>query len=897
MNKKKAQIKNMIKAPASKKLIEKSNMDLNTLFREMNTSYNGLSENLVEIIRKESGSNEISHEKKDPIIKRLFDAFINPFTSILLILAAISFYTDVILVSEYKRDLTAVIIILTMVTISGLLQYFQESSSNSSAEKLKAMVHTTVAVIREGTGKYEIPLSEIVPGDIVCLAAGDMVPADVRIIYAKDLFVSQSSLTGESEPLEKFGTLRNQNRVNNAVNPLEIENLAFMGSNVVSGSAICLCLATGDSTYFGSMAEAITKKRVKTSFDEGVSSVNRLLIRLMVLMVPFVLFINGFTKGDWLEAFLFALSVAVGLTPEMLPMIVTANLAKGALSMSKHKTVVKQLNSMQNFGAMDVLCTDKTGTLTKDQVILELHLDIHGNEDDRVLRHAFLNSYYQTGLRNLLDVAILESAVDKDFYNLLDIYEKIDEIPFDFNRRRMSVVLRDKEGKTQLITKGAVEEMLSVSGYVEYNDEILELTDEIRNEIFALVSKYNSDGMRVIAVAQKTNPSAEGIFSAKDESDMVLMGFLAFLDPPKETASSAIKALNECGVAVKILTGDNDTVTRYICKSVGLPIDNIVLGTNLDDMSDEHLKEIAEATSVFAKLSPQQKLRIVKILRSNGHTVGFLGDGINDAPAMREADVSISVDNAVDIAKESADIILLEKDLMVLEEGVIEGRKTFGNIIKYIKLTASSNFGNIFSILSASIFLPFLPMLPIQILALNLIYDISCISMPWDNVDKDYILKPRKWDAFSIGRFMKWFGPASSIFDIIMYLILFYIICPHVLGGKYYTLSAAQQADFMILFNAGWFVESLWTQTIIIHMMRTERIPFIQSRPSAAVLLFTVLAVILGTILPFTPIGGYLEMTSLPVIYFPWLAVTVISYVLLIQVIKKIYINKYGELL
>lgn len=897
MNKKIVKNTNAVKSDIFKKLIQSSTMDIKILFGNMGTSYDGLTAEAVEAMRNEFGYNEISNDKPDSVFKRLFDAFVNPFTVILLVLAAISFYTDVAIVPAAKRDFTAVVIIFVMVTISGLLQFFQESSSNNSSEKLKAMVHTTVDVLRFEGGRQEIPLSEIVPGDIVYLGAGDMIPADVRILKAKDLFISQSSLTGESEPIEKIDVLKPHSSGSLGKDPLEIENLAFMGSNVVNGTAVCVCITTGDSTFFGSMAKAITKKRVETSFEKGVNSVSWMLIRLMMVMVPVVLFINGITKGDWLDAFLFALSIAVGLTPEMLPMIVTANLAKGAASMANRKTVVKHLHSMQNFGAMDVLCTDKTGTLTKDQVILELHLDIHRNSDDRVLRHAFLNSYFQTGLKNLMDIAILESSEEKDFYGCRLKYEKIDEIPFDFSRRRMSVVLQDEEGKTQLITKGAVEEMLSVSKYAEYNGQILEMTEELQNEILETVSKYNSDGMRVIAVAQKTNPYAEGMFSVKDESDMVLMGYLAFLDPPKETTAAAIKALNEYGVDVKILTGDNDKVTRYICKSVDLPIDNILLGSDVENMDDETLKELVETTTVFAKLSPQQKSRIVRLLRENGHTVGFMGDGINDAAAMREADVSISVDNAVDIAKESADIILLEKDLMVLEEGVIEGRKTFGNIIKYIKMTASSNFGNIFSILAASAFLPFLPMLPIQILALNLIYDISCISMPWDNVDDEYIKKPRKWDASSISRFMTHIGPISSLFDITTYLIMFFIICPSVMGGSYNTLSSEQQAGFMMLFNAGWFVESLWSQTIVIHMIRTEKVPFLESNASPLVFLSTTAAIVLGTLLIFTPVGEYLEMSVLPLSFFPWLAATVILYAALVQIIKKLYINKYKELL
>ena len=668
-------------SPVVEKLLLASKIGTEELLKKYNNTLNGYSEDAAEELRDKYGSNEISHEKPEPVYKRLFGAFINPFTVVLFVLAAISFFTDVIIANPGEKNPRTVIVICTMVLISGLLRFIQETRSNVSAEKLKAMVHTTAAVSRGDEGKIEVPLSQIVPGDIVYLAAGDMIPADVRIIACKDLFVSQSSLTGESEPLEKYGAaIETQSK-----NPLELSNLAFMGSNVVSGSATCIALATGDYTCFGSMAKTITGKQVVTSFEKGVNSVSWVLIRFMLCMVPIVLFVNGFTKGDWFEAFLFALSVAVGLTPEMLPMIVTTNLAKGAAVMAKKKTIVKHLNSMQNFGAMDILCTDKTGTITQDKVVLEYYLDIQGKEDERILRHAFLNSYYQTGLKNLMDVAILGHAKSEPYRSMQEKYSKVDEIPFDFNRRRMSVVIRDLEGKTQLITKGAVEEMLQISTCAEYKGEVVALSDEVKKEILATVERLNDEGMRVLAVAQKNTPSIEGVFSVKDESDMVLLGYLAFLDPPKETAATAIKALNEYGVSVKVLTGDNDAVTRCICRQVGLQVDNLLLGSAIDEMDDRALSAVVENTSVFAKLSPQQKARIVRVLRENDHTVGFMGDGINDAAAMHEADVAISVDTAVDIAKESADIILLEKDLMVLEQGVIEGRRTFGNIIKYIK--------------------------------------------------------------------------------------------------------------------------------------------------------------------------------------------------------------------
>lgn len=877
-------------SPVTEKLIKSGKMEKELILKEMNTSLSGHSEEYAETLREKYGRNEISQEKPESVLSRLISAFINPFTIVLLVLATISLFTDIILVASEDRSFKTVIVVLLMVTISGLLRFIQETRSNNAAEKLKALVHTTVAVEREG--KKEINLSEIVPGDIVYLAAGDMIPADVRIIASKDLFISQSALTGESEPVEKCDVPRG--RVTD--NPLEMSSLAFMGSNVISGSATCVVLATGDYTCFGSMAKEITGKKIVTDFDKGINSVSWVLIRFMMIMVPVVLFVNGFTKGDWLEAFLFGLSVAVGLTPEMLPVIVTTNLAKGAVVMAKKKTVVKHLHSMQNFGAMDILCTDKTGTLTQDKVVLEYHLDIHGNEDERVLRHAFLNSFYQTGLKNLMDVAILAHADEEPYRALEQKYIKVDEIPFDFNRRRMSVVIKDSEGKTQLITKGAVEEMLAICSYAEYNGKVELLTDVIRSEILATVKKLNRDGMRVIAVAQKTNPSVENVFSVKDESDMVLMGYLAFLDPPKETTMAAIKALNEYGVAVKVLTGDNDAVTRCICKQVGMKVENLLLGSDIDQMDDVLLAKEVETTSVFAKLSPQQKARIVRVLRENGHVVGFMGDGINDAAAMREADVGISVDTAVDIAKESADIILLEKDLMVLEQGIIEGRRTFGNIIKYVKMTASSNFGNMFSVVAASAFLPFLPMLPVQIIMLNLIYDISCISLPWDNMDEEYLKKPRKWDASSIGKFMLWIGPTSSVFDVITYIIMFFIICPAVTGGAY-GAEGVDKVLFASLFNAGWFVESLWSQTLVIHMIRTPKIPFIQSRASLPVLLLTTLGIMVGTIIPYTPFGASLGMSAMPRSYFPWLVGMILCYMALAQFLKTMYRKRYGELL
>lgn len=874
------------------RLLDASSMSRDSALKQYSNTYDGYSEEAAEKMRDQFGENRITYQNGDSLLKRLFRAFINPFTVVLIVLAIISFFTDVVLAEPGDKDALSVIIVLAMVFVSGTLQFVQETRSEKSAEKLSELVETTAAVFRGGTER-EIPLDEIVAGDVVRLAAGDMIPADVRILQAKDLFVSQSSLTGESEPVEKFPrTVKD-----GGDNVLDRENLAFMGSNIVSGSALALVVAVGDDTLLGSLAHQIAGKKPKTSFEKGVNSVSWVLIRFMLVMVPVVLFLNGFTKGDWVQAFLFAISVAVGLTPEMLPMIVSANLAKGAVSMSRKKVIVKDLHAIQNFGAMDVLCTDKTGTLTQDKVVLEYSLDIHGNEDARVLRHGFLNSYHQTGLKNLMDVAIISHAEEQGMAELISNYRKVDEIPFDFERRRMSVVVEDKNGKTQLITKGAIEEMLAISTHAEYRGVVEPITEEVRREILDTVAGYNADGMRVLGIAHKTNPSPVGAFSVADENDMVLIGYLAFLDPPKESTGRALAALRDYGVHVKVLTGDNDAVTKYICRKVGIPAHNILLGSDVEDMDDERLEGVVDDVHVFAKLSPQQKSRIVAALRKNGHTVGFLGDGINDAAAMREADVGISVDTAVDIAKESANIILLEKDLMVLKEGVIEGRRTYANIIKYIKMTASSNFGNMFSVLAASAFLPFLPMTPVQILLLNLIYDVSCLAIPWDNVDADFLKIPRQWDASSISKFMVWIGPTSSVFDITTYLAMYFLICPLVFGGAYHTLGEAAQENFAALFHAGWFVESLWTQTLVIHMIRTPHTPFIRSRASWQVSLLTAAGIAIGTVIPYTLVGHELGMMPMPAVFFPLLAATIAAYMVLVSALKKVFIRKYGELL
>ncbi|SHK39786.1 magnesium-translocating P-type ATPase [Hespellia stercorisuis] len=882
--------------------------------KSLHSELTGLDETAVATNRAQYGENKITREKKKSLFKRLTEAFVNPFTGILFCLALVSGVTDMLFPmmrlfgnAPEDFDCLTVVIILTMVIISGTLRFVQESRSGNAAEKLLAMITTTCTVDRKEQAKQEIPLDAAVVGDIVHLSAGDMIPADVRILEAKDLFISQSSLTGESEPVEK---LANISEPYDSIT--DYQNIAFMGSNVISGSATAVIVCTGDHTLFGAMASAVAGEAVETSFTKGVNAVSWVLIRFMLVMVPVVLFINGFTKGDWLQAFLFAISIAVGLTPEMLPMIVTTCLAKGAVAMSRKKTIVKNLNSIQNFGAIDILCTDKTGTLTQDQVVLEYHLDVNGKEDVRVLRHAYLNSYFQTGYKNLMDLAIIrkteeEEAEDPQLIDLSEHYIKVDEIPFDFTRRRLSTVVQDKNGKTQIVTKGAVEEMLSICTYAEMDGAVQPLTEELRCNILKTVDDLNEDGMRVIAIAQKSNPSPVGAFGAKDECDMVLIGYLAFLDPPKESTADAIKALKAHGVTTKILTGDNDKVTRTICKQVGLKVRNMLLGTDLDRMTDEELARTAEVTDVFAKLTPEQKSRVVTILRGAGHTVGYMGDGINDAAAMKAADIGISVDTAVDVAKESADIILLEKDLMVLEEGIIEGRKTYANMIKYIKMTASSNFGNMFSVLVSSALLPFLPMESIHLILLNLIYDLSCTAIPWDNVDEDFIAVPRKWDASSVGSFMIWIGPTSSIFDFTTYIFMYFVFCPlFVSGGVLYNdlanhFSGAElaqmQTTYIAMFQAGWFVESMWSQTLVIHMIRTKKLPFLQSHASAPLTLLTCSGIALLTIIPFTGLGRLLGFVALPATYFVYLIPCILLYMCLATSLKKAYVRHYGELL
>ncbi len=849
------------------------------VYEDLGTRREGLYEAEALEKRKEYGVNEIVSEKNASWFVLLIKAFINPFIGILMFLALVSIFMDVLLAASEDREWMTVIIISIMVTLSGLIRFQQEWKSNKASEALRKMVNNKASVFRKGMETFiDINMADLVPGDVIFLSAGDMIPADVRIVEAKDLFVSQSSLTGESEAVEKTPSLMPQAHTTGSV--IDLNNICFMGSNVISGSARAVVITTGGYTYLGSVAKNLVGKRAQTSFDRGINNVSLLLIRFMLVMVPFVFLVNGLTKGDWFEAFLFAISVAVGLTPEMLPMIVTSNLAKGAVKMARSKTIVKNLNAIQNFGAMNILCTDKTGTLTQDKIVLERYLDVDGRDSERVLRHAYFNSFFQTGLKNLMDKAILSHCRELDFEELEKRYTKVDEIPFDFTRRRMSVVVEDSAGKRQIITKGAIEEILSICSHTEMLGEVVPITDEVRKRLLQVGDNLNREGMRVLGVAHRSWIEKSHSFGIEDESEMVMIGYLAFLDPPKPSASIAIKALNEHGVQVKVLSGDNAQITQNICRQVGVDTSHILLGSQIEEMGTEELEKEVLRTSVFAKLTPLQKTRLITVLQSMNHTVGFLGDGINDAGALRQADIGISVDTAVDIAKESADIILLEKDLMVLEKGVIEGRKIFGNITKYIKMTASSNFGNMFSVLAASAFLPFLPMLPIHLLIQNLLYDVSQVTIPFDDVDREYLLKPRKWDASDLKRFMICIGPISSIFDIVTFLVMWYVF-------------RCVSPDMQSLFQSGWFIEGLLSQTLIVHMIRTRKIPFLQSRASLPVMLTTFGIMAVGILLPFTPLGASVGFVPLPGRYFLWLAGILLSYCVLTQVVKGWYLRRF----
>ena len=852
----------------SVQLLEKARADADTVLKELESQLDGLSEKEANSRLKKFGPNEIAREKRPSALMRLLSNIKNPLVLLLVALGVLSFLTG---------DLRATVVIFVMVVLGVVLRFFQEMRADHAAEKLQAMVSNTATLVRGGK-EEEVSLKMLVPGDIIRLAAGDMTPADVRVLSAKDLFLNQAALTGEALPVEKKAAPASAD----AQNPLDLPNICFLGSSVESGSATAVVIHTGARTYFGSLAVSIVAQRQLTSFDKGINKFTWLMIRFIAVMVPTVFLINGLSKHNWLEAFLFAMAVAVGLTPEMLPMIVTVNLSKGALAMARKKVIVKRLNAIQNFGGMDVLCTDKTGTLTQGKIVLEKHLDVYGEPSEKVLHYGYLNSYHHTGLKNLLDEAILKHEELRERLKADEKYRKIDEIPFDFLRRRMSVVVEDETGLNTLICKGAVDEVMGLCTRVEVKGEVIEVLPEHDAKRRQLADDLNGQGFRVIALAYKQMPGAsdEPGYSVKDESDLVLLGFLAFLDPPKDTAMEALKRLHGLNVDVKVLTGDNEIVTAYICKEVGMPVEHLLLGSQIETMSEPELAEAASATSVFARLVPAHKERIIRALQSKGHVLGFMGDGINDAPALKAADVGISVDSAVDIAKESSDIILLENSLLVLEQGVLEGRRVFGNIVKYIKMAASSNFGNMFSVVGASAFLPFLPMLPIQVLTNNLLYDFSQTTIPTDEVDADWLTKPRQWTIGKILRFILFIGPISSIFDYLTFFMMLYIFdCKH----------------NPALFHTGWFVESLFTQTLIIHVIRTNKIPFFQSRASWPLIATSLIIVAVGAWLTISPLANALGFVPLPPLYWLLLAIMLLGYAILTQAVKTWFIRRFGE--
>ena len=863
--------------------------DKNEVLKQLQTSTNGLNSSQAKQRLEEDGFNEVSNKERHPKLHFLFDAFMTPFTGVLLFLAGLSFLTNYVFVPADQKDLSTVIIMITMVLVSGVTSYVQNVRTSDAVDSLLNMVSVTTNIKRDGNDQ-ELPTKDVVVGDIINLAAGDLVPADMYLLKSKDLFCSASSLNGESNPVEKIA----DQSPKESDNYLDYPNILYEGTNIVSGSGMGVVFATGDKTVFGNLAQTLAKNKNKeTTFDIGIKNVSKILLIMTAVIAPLVFLINGLTKGDWLNALIFAIATAVGLTPEMLPVIVTSNLVKGSVEMAKHETIVKRMNAIQNFGSADILCTDKTGTLTQDKVVLERHYNLNLEENPKVLELSYLNSYYQTGMKDLIDKAIIDAAKDElDVNSINQDYQKIDEIPFDFKRRRMSVVVMNKKHEHLLVTKGAAEEMLACSNRVIRDGEIKPLDEQQRREILAKIDDMNHDGLRVVLLAYKKNPAPGGEFSVDDETELILAGFLAFLDPPKESAKAALTALKEDGITVKILTGDNEAVTRNVGRQVGLKIDLVYQGKDLENKSSDELKRMVQECDVFVKLSPQQKAQIIRLLREDGHTVAYMGDGINDAPAMKAADVAISVDTAVDIAKKSADIILLHKDLMILEKGVQIGRQVFGNTMKYIKITLSSNFGNILSILVASSFLPFLPMLPIQLLILDLMYGTSCLSIPFDVMNKHYLSEPRKWSTKKLPKFMFYFGPTSSIFDIITFVLLYFVICPQVVGANYTAASTSQKLLFSIVFCTGWFIESLWTQEMVIHALRDPRLPFIKQHATAIVTWSTIGMAAIGTVLPFiTPIAKVMKFGPIPLYFLLVVLMLLVLYIALTTLVKKWYMK------
>jgi len=848
---------------ASAQLLKAAHADAKDVLEDLKSQKTGLAQDEAERRLEEVGPNAVAKEEGNTRLALLGKALLNPLVVLLSVLATISFFTG---------DVRAAVVMGLMVVLGVSLRFVQEARADTAAKKLRAMIKVTATALRDGTPR-EVPLGDLVPGDVVNLAAGDMIPADVRLLTAKDLFIIQASLTGESLPVEKFDAKEPAERTS----ALESKNTCFLGTSVESGVGTAVVVSTGERTYLGSIARAIVAQQPETAFDKGVSRFTWLMLQFMLVMVPLVFVINGVTKHDWKEAFFFALAVAVGMTPEMLPMIVTVCLSKGAMLLSRKKVIVKRLNSIQNFGAMDVLCTDKTGTLTADKVVLERHCDIQLEPDQEVLELAYFNSHFQTGLKNVLDRAILAHVEIQEKTHITE-HKKVDEIPFDFSRRLMSVVIQMPSGKHRLICKGAPEEVYKRATKFEFEDEVLPMEPVLIEDLRIEYEKLSVDGFRVLAIAYRDFDPKE-TYSKEDENDLVLRGYVAFFDPPKDSAAAAIKALHHHGVAVKVLTGDNDAVSKKVCRDVGIPLGRVLLGSHIEAMNDEELAAVVEETTLFARLAPSHKQRVVTALQKKGHVVGFLGDGINDGPALRAADVGISVDSATDIAKESADLILLEKSLLILEEGILEGRKVFANILKYTRMGASSSFGNMFSVVGASAFLPFMPMAPMQILTNNLLYDFSQVPIPTDEVDPDQIAKPQPWNMARISKFILFIGPCSSIFDYSTYALMWWVF-------------KAVDLQHAALFQTGWFVESLLTQTLIIHVIRTNRIPFIQGRASLPLTVTSVAIMGIGVWLPFSPFAEALGFVALPPLYWPFIFGTLFCYVLLTQLVKMWLVKK-----
>lgn len=864
---------NVKQAEVEKTLLELSGMEQKALFEKYQTDEDGLDPVQAADRLEEYGKNIIDFGNEKSLAVRIKDAIINPFNIVLLVVALITFITDVVMADE--PSIATFAMLVAVIIISATISFVQEEKSNNAAKKLQGMITNKLDVIRNCV-EMEVEIEELVPGDIVKLASGDMIPGDVRFIETKDLFIDQSQLTGESNPVEKFTTSDTNCGVT------DLANVGFMGSNIVSGSAKAIILTTGGDTYFGSMAKSLNSFEEKSAFEKNLDSVSKLLIRFMLITVPVIFIANFVTKGSWLQSLMFGITIAVGIMPEMLPVIMNSSLARGAINMSRKKTIVKRLGAIQTFGEMDVFCTDKTGTLTQDEIILEKYMDVLGREDKRILRHAFLNSYFQTGLKNLMDVAIINRAEKEELSFLKEAYVREDEIPFDFSRRRMSVVLRDQKGKRQLITKGAVEEILSICSFIEIDGEVKDITDELKANAKKLAEDNNLEGIRVIAVAQKNNVHGVDVFGVEDESDMVLIGFVGFLDPPKESAATAINALRKNGVRTVVLTGDSEGVAINICGRLGFRTEMALTGAKIDAMNDEQLADACKNCDIFSKLSPYQKQRVVKMIQSKGHIVGYMGDGINDSLPLKQADIGISVDNAVDIAKEVADIILLEKDLNVLDEGVVEGRSTFANMSKYLKMSVSGNFGNMFSVLIASIFLPFLPMLPIHILVQNLLNDFAQLGMPFDHVESKYIEKPKKWDLGGIKGFMVSFGLLSTVLDVLCFLVLWFIF-------------GYNNPDMAGYFQCGWFMFGVISQTMVIHTIRTPKLPFINDRASIQLTLSTLAVIAVTLIIGFTGVSTLFDLPTMPLSYMLWLAILMAVYMIFAQIMKVIYIKRHKD--